>query len=119
MSQEEFAKLLGISRITFAQIEQGERDVKHSELVTIANNFEMNIKDLISDEHITPTPPQAGKDEPFYKFKQVFLYILNKCAQKPNVGKTVINKLLYFADFNYYEKYWKNITGVNYLKKPR
>ncbi|MDR3168602.1 MAG: SocA family protein [Candidatus Peribacteria bacterium] len=93
--------------------------MKHSELVIIANNFEMSINDLISDEHIEPTPPQAGKNQPFYKFKQAFLYLLNKVAQKPNVGKTVINKLLYFADFNHYEKYWESITGVDYIKMPR
>ena len=30
------------------------------------------------------------------KFKEVFLYILNKVGAKPNVGKTVLFKLLYF-----------------------
>jgi len=30
------------------------------------------------------------------KFKNVLLYILERCAGKPNVGETVLNKLLYF-----------------------
>ena len=61
----------------------------------------------------------SKEKDPFYKFKQVLLYILNKCGQKPNVGKTVLNKLLYFADFNYYEKYFESITGVEYVKLPK
>ena len=35
------------------------------------------------------------------KFENVLLYILEKCAGKPNVGETVLYKLLYFSDFNY------------------
>ena len=37
------------------------------------------------------------------KFKQVFLYILKKVGAKPNVGQTVLYKLLYFIDFDYYD----------------
>jgi uncharacterized phage-associated protein len=31
----------------------------------------------------------------------------------------VLNKLLYFADFNHYEKYYESITHVEYVKMPR
>ena len=50
------------------------------------------------------------------KFKQVLLYILNKVGAKPNVGETVIHKLLYFIDFDYYEKYEENLMGATYIK---
>ena len=39
------------------------------------------------------------------KFKTVLSYPINRCENKANVGKTLICKLLYFSDFNYYEKY--------------
>ncbi len=52
------------------------------------------------------------------KFKNVLLYILEKCAGKPNVGETVIYKLLYFSDFNYYEIYEDHLTGAKYKKLP-
>src|SRR5690606_30499476 len=52
------------------------------------------------------------------KFKNVLLYILEKCAGKPNVGETVLNKLLYFSDFNYYELYEEHLTGALYKKLP-
>lgn len=39
------------------------------------------------------------------KFKTVLSYIIYRCENKDNVGKTIICKLLYFSDFNDYEKY--------------
>lgn len=120
MSQDDFAKALDVSRVTFSQIEQGERELKHSELIKIAGLFEMSLDNLIAEEKEVAKITKIPKEEdPFYKFKQVFLYILNKCAQKPNVGKTVLNKLLYFSDFNFYEKSFQSITGVEYVKLPK
>lgn len=46
------------------------------------------------------------------------LYILERCAGKPNVGETVLYKLLYFSDFNYYELYEEHLTGAKYRKLP-
>ena len=50
------------------------------------------------------------------KFKQILLYILKKIGSKPNVGQTVIYKLLYFIDFDYYELYEKQLMGLKYIK---
>jgi len=50
------------------------------------------------------------------KFKSVLLYIINRCENKPNAGKTLICKLLYFSDFNHYEIYENSITDETYLK---
>ena len=50
------------------------------------------------------------------KFKQVVLYVLNKVGEKPNFGKTVLQKLLYFIDFDYYEKFEESLMGGTYLK---
>lgn len=50
------------------------------------------------------------------KFKTVLLYIVSRCENKSNVGKTVLCKLLYFSDFNCYEIEEKSITGETYIK---
>src|SRR5690606_18981508 len=52
------------------------------------------------------------------KFKQILLYILEKCAGKPNVGETVLYKLLYFSEFNYYEVYEEHMIGATFKKLP-
>ena len=50
------------------------------------------------------------------KFKEVLLYILNKVGAKPNIGETALYKLLYFIDFDFYEKYETQLTGAKYIK---
>ena len=50
------------------------------------------------------------------KFEQVFLYVLNEVGSKSNIGETVLHKLMYFIDFDYYEKYKKSLTGIEYKK---
>lgn len=50
------------------------------------------------------------------KFKEVLLYILSKVGGKPNVGETVLYKLLYFIDFDYYEKFEEQLIGATYIK---
>ena len=52
----------------------------------------------------------------FAKFKQVILYVLHEVGGKPNVGEAVLHKLLYFIDFDYYEKFEENLMGATYLK---
>ena len=50
------------------------------------------------------------------KFKEVFLYVLSEIGSKPNVGESVINKLFYFIDFDYYEKFEEQLIGATYIK---
>ena len=50
------------------------------------------------------------------KFKEVLLYILEKVGGKSNVGMTVLYKLLYFIDFDYYEKFEEQLIGATYIK---
>lgn len=50
------------------------------------------------------------------KFKKVLHYLIYKCGLKRNVGKTVLFKLLYFSDFNYFELYEKSLTNESYRK---
>ena len=50
------------------------------------------------------------------KFIAMLHYIIEKCGSLPNVGKTVIWKILYFSEFDYYELYEKHISGEKFLK---
>jgi uncharacterized phage-associated protein len=52
------------------------------------------------------------------KMKQFIHYIINSCKSKNNFGKTVLFKLLYFSDFNFFELNEKSITNETYLKYP-
>ncbi|MDR0942264.1 MAG: SocA family protein [Holosporales bacterium] len=59
----------------------------------------------------------SNPQENIGKLKQVLLYILEKVGAKPNVGKTVLFKLLYFIDCDYYELYEEQLMGLRYVKK--
>ena len=130
ISQERLAGLLGISRPAVSQMEAGERKISAEELIKLSEIFRLSLEDFIDSEkqpeivlleggkkeeaepQIRISVPQKNLE----KFKEVFLYILNKVGSKPNIGETVIYKLLYFIDFNFYEKYEEQLIGAAYLK---
>ncbi len=130
-SQNELAKFLGISRPSLTQIELGNRNVTVIELKKIADNLSISIDKLLSQDFATEdinfTSPDVIDSQEFRisipklkvdKFKEILLYILEKCAGKPNIGETLLYKLLYFSDFNYYEIYEEHLTGAEYRKLP-
>ncbi len=131
LTQEFLASELGISRPTYVQIEQGERDLTVTEAQKLADVFGMSLNDLLSGrkkeievglgkEEIEKTAepemrivmPRANVK----KFKAVLLYLLEKVGAHPNIGETAIYKLLYFIDFDYYEKFEEQLIGARYIK---
>ena len=130
--QKDVAKYIGISRPSYAQIEQGNRGIDVLELQKLSYTLGFSLDDFLSPEFkIESNQLPEKKDIPdennirisipelqIEKTKNVLLYILEKCAGKPNVGETVLYKLLYFCDFNYYEIYEEHLTGARYRKLP-
>jgi uncharacterized phage-associated protein len=49
------------------------------------------------------------------KYKNVILFFANK-IQNGTLGKLKLMKLLYFLDFDFFEKYHKSVTGDEYLR---
>jgi uncharacterized phage-associated protein len=121
-----------MSRSSFAQIESGNRSIDIFEMQRIATILGFSIDHFLSPsvngtDKITEIPePQKEENNirisvpelKVDKFKNVLLYVLACCAGKPNIGETVLNKLLYFCDFNYYEIYEEHLTGARYKKLP-
>ncbi len=132
LSQEDLAKSVKISRPSLAQIELGNRTVDVLELQRLSMVLGFSLDDFVSkdfsvnqDVEVKAEAKSKKTDERISvptlqvnKFKNVFLYILERCAGKPNVGETVLYKLLYFSDFNYYELYEEHLTGAKYRKLP-
>lgn len=50
------------------------------------------------------------------KFKELILYIAQKCVSHQKYGKTKLNKILFFSDFITYAKRGESITGADYFK---
>lgn len=49
------------------------------------------------------------------KYKNIILFFVNK-IQNGTLGKVKLMKLLYFLDFDFFEKYDKSVTGDKYLR---
>ncbi len=129
MTQEYLASELGISRPTYKQIENGKRELNISEAKKLAAIFDMSLDIFLAAKEpkrtvtIEKESPEQSDDmqirvteKNLEKFRQVLLYILIKVGSKPNVGETVLHKLLYFIDFDYYEKFEENLMGATYIK---
>jgi transcriptional regulator with XRE-family HTH domain len=131
LSQEELGKKLGIGRVAVSQIETGDRKISAEEIADFSKVFNiptdilLNIKKDIevvfekqemkkkeTKQEIRISVPQKN----LQKFKEILIYILEKVGSKPNVGETVLYKLLYFMDFNFYEKYEEQLIGATYIK---
>jgi len=130
LSQEALAKKLRISRVAISQIETGNRKISAEELVKLAKTFniptdvlldvkkdievifEKAVKKSGKKQEIRISVPQRN----LQKFKEILIYILEKVGSKPNIGETVLYKLLYFIDFNFYEKYEEQLIGATYIK---
>jgi len=132
LSQEDLAKSVKISRPSLAQIELGNRSVDILELqkLSLVLGFSLDAfmsKDFSASQEVDVREEKKAKKQEerisvptlqVNKFKNVLLYILERCAGKPNVGESVLYKLLYFSDFNYYELYEEHLTGAKYRKLP-
>ena len=120
LSQEQVSEKLSLPRPSISQIESGQREVSSIELAKLAEIFGVT-PDILLRREFTKKKVKSTKASKIpklnrEKFKQVLLYILERCGAKPNVGETVVYKLLYFMDFNFYELYEEYLTGEAYRK---
>lgn len=131
MTQEVLAEKVSIHRSSIVQIELGNRKVNVEELIKFAEVLNITVDQLINpdlkpEEVIEPSSEEFSVHEPrerisipqnnFLKFREVLLYILAKVGARPNIGETVLYKLLYFIDFDYYETYEEQFIGATYIK---
>ncbi len=132
LTQEYLAGEIGVSRPTYIQVEQGERDLTVTEAKKLAGIFGLALDDFLAGKmpeisiNVTGRKENCPKENTdirisvpqknLKKFKEVLLYILAKVGGKPNVGESVLNKLLYFIDFDYYEKYEEQLVGATYIR---
>ena len=132
ISQEFLAKKIGVSRPTYVQIESGTRKMLVEEAQNLAQFFGLSLEDfllgkntpIVKVELEKPKKPKIQKQETrvsvpqekVEKFKEVLLYILERIGARPNIGEGVVCKLMYFIDFDFYEKFEEQLIGAKYIK---
>jgi transcriptional regulator with XRE-family HTH domain len=131
ISQQKLAIMLEIPRPAISQIESGSRTISTDELIKLSEAFGVTIESILElksepivllgakkekkkkvETQLRISVPQRNVE----KFREVLLYVLDKAGAKPNIGETVIYKLLYFMDFDFYEKYEEQLIGASYQK---
>ena len=129
ISQTELAQILKLSRPTVIKILSGERELRVSEADKLAMNLGISVAEIFGDvgqtEVVLKKSAKADVKQLLRisvpaknveKFKNALLYITQKIGALPNVGQTVIYKILYFCDFDYYEKFEEQLIGATYIK---
>ncbi|MEA1987457.1 MAG: DUF4065 domain-containing protein [Candidatus Marinimicrobia bacterium] len=129
LTQDIVAKKLKIKREIISNIENNKRQLSVNEilkfsklfnistdsLLNLENEIEINLKNKKKQKNkkaIRINVPQKKID----KIKETLIYIFWQVGGRANIGETVLNKLLYFIDFDYYEKYEEQLLGATYVR---
>ena len=107
-SQEQIAKVIGVSRPTYTAIEAGKQELSADEIQKLAKFYSISIDELLSG--VTPN---------IEKYKHMILtYLRMNLSNKGDgkVPKTKLAKLLYLADFAWFYEHLKSMSGMQYRK---
>jgi DNA-binding XRE family transcriptional regulator len=107
LTQKNIADVLGISRPSVVSIEKGKRELSISEIYKISDYLGLSIEDILAD------------NIPDYeKYMEMILEILRKYKvySKKSATKTLLAKLVYFADFAWFYDNLKSMSGMKYRR---
>ena len=132
-SQDEIARILKIPRSSVVQLEKGNRNISLSEVYALSEELRFSIDNFltgayeVSNDIALVAEPEIESDVATMrdstpvlikgKLETVLLHITNHCGAKPNMDVNLLLNLLYFCDFNYYELYEEQLTGLRYTKQ--
>ena len=108
ISQEEMARVIGVSRPTYTAIESGKQTLSAEEAQKLAATLGITIDELLT-----------GNIANVAKYKQMILTFLrmNMTHKGDNkIPKTKLAKLLYLADFAWYYDHTESMSGMLYRK---
>jgi transcriptional regulator with XRE-family HTH domain len=108
LSQEEAAKVIGVSRPTYTAIEVGKQELSADEIQKLAKFYGIGVDELLS-----------GEISNFEKYKQMIIAYLRMGISNKEGGKvpkTKLAKLLYLADFAWFYENLRSMSGMQYRK---
>jgi putative zinc finger/helix-turn-helix YgiT family protein len=141
LSQKAFAVLLGMSEATVNRYENGAlQDDAHNALILACRNPDFVRQQIASRGHLLgarqrteaeralncPDPEHAGLDwvprvddrtgYRAFDYERYVASVLFLCRRVRNAGRTMINKLLFYADFLHYKEQAVSLTGSAYRR---
>lgn len=129
LSQEQLWDIIGVSRPSIAKMLRGDKELTLWEARKLSEALGITLDEVVNGTPAREVILEPGKPkketmeerisvpaENVEKFKQALLYITQKIGALPNVGQTVLYKILYFCDFDYYEKFEEQLIGARYIR---
>ncbi|MEK7167649.1 MAG: type II toxin-antitoxin system antitoxin SocA domain-containing protein [Patescibacteria group bacterium] len=106
LSQEEISKKLDLSRSSYIAFEQGRTELSLSQASRIADILGISLEEM-----------KSGLKPDYDKYKQMILAFLRFGAGSDGkIPKTKLAKLVYLADFSWFYKNLKSMSGMSYRK---
>ncbi|MDR2587764.1 MAG: helix-turn-helix domain-containing protein [Coriobacteriales bacterium] len=111
LSQEEVARVLGVSRTTVGDIEKDKRDIEYGEMKNLAAFLRINVVDLFDDNAV----PQARLG----KYREMLMQaaLSFRKATGKDIPKTFLAKLVYLADFAWFYQHLEPMSGMTYYRR--
>lgn len=111
LTQDEVAKVVGMSRPSYTALEAGKKqNIDLDEAQKLANFLGVSLNQFVS-----------GTIEDIEKYKQMILSYLRmeiSTTRNGKVPKTKLAKLLYLADFAWFYEHLESMSGMQYKKFP-
>jgi len=112
LSQEDVARIIGVSRTTVGDIERGKRDIELSELQALAQYLQLDATSLIQRSARQPASTLG-------KYREIIMQVAKRYGEATgkDIPKTFLAKLVYLADFAWFYKNLEPMSGVTYYRR--
>jgi DNA-binding XRE family transcriptional regulator len=105
-TQEDMAKIIGVSRPTYMALEKGDGSITLDQLSKLADKIGCDPQDIVSENIV---------DEK--KYREVLLETLKHGVDSDGkITKTKLAKLIYLNDFGWYYHNLESMTGAKYRR---
>lgn len=112
VSQQELADLLGVTRQTYAKLENWKIDPTLWQAVKISEFFGVDVARFLPWDTQTTAP----KEIDWEKYKQIIKNFIEYGSDKWRITKTKLAKLCYLLDFAWYYYNLESITWLEYRR---
>lgn len=117
ITQEEAAKVIGISRPSYIAIEAGKKELTISQMQTLLNLFGASFDDLLAREKSSSEFVKYAAKVDKYR-EMIFSVIKYGAGDDGRITKNKLAKLVYLSDFIWYYITLEPMSGMIYRKLP-
>jgi transcriptional regulator with XRE-family HTH domain len=111
LSQEDVARVIGVSRTTVSDIERDKRDIEYGEMRDLAAFLCIDVVDLLN----VAIAPQTRLGKYCEMLMQAALSFRE--ATGKDIPKTFLAKLTYLADFAWFYQHLEPMCGMTYYRR--